>query len=257
GRPTDHLRHHLARRRAIARRLHDQGREAADRPPARTTQGGRDRGRLCRQLQRRFRGRAGHRQCDQGFDRLLALPGQRPRHRTRGRGAQRRQSRPHPHLHRHLAAAHGKEAAHDARPGARAGAAVGAVRTQPLRGHRVLARGRLSQRDGFPVPGARSRDRRRRDHHQRARHRRLRGPGALRQLHQDAARAHPELGQGDLVGALPQRPGHGGGQLPGRRQDRRSAPGRMHDQRPGRTGGQLLAGRDRHGRAHPQGLLRA
>jgi 2-isopropylmalate synthase len=57
----------------------------------------------------------------------------------------------------------------------------------------------------------------------------------------DAARACAQQRQGDLVGALPQRPGHGGGQLAGRREDRRRAPGRVHDQRPGRTRRQLLA----------------
>ena len=35
--------------------------------------------------------------------------------------------------------------------------------------------------------------------------------------------------------------GHGGGQFAGRRDDRRRAPGRMHDQRPGRARRQLLA----------------
>ena len=92
------------------------------------------------QLQRRLRGRAGHRQRDQGLDRLLAVARQRPRHLARGRGAQGRGARAHPHLHRHLAAAHGKEAAHDARAGAGAGEAVGALRAQPVRRHRVLAR---------------------------------------------------------------------------------------------------------------------
>ena len=123
---------------------------------------------------------------------------------------------PHPHLHRHFAAAHGKEAAHDAGPGAGAGQAVGALRPQPVRGRRVLARGRLPQRDRFPLQGAGNRDRRRRHHDQRARYRGLCGAGAVRRVHQDAARAHPQLRQGDLVGALPQRPGHGGGQFAGR-----------------------------------------
>ena len=58
----------------------------------------------------------------------------------------------HPHLHRHFAAAHGEEAAHDAGAGAGAGEAVGALRPQPVRRHRVLARGRLPQRDGLPLP---------------------------------------------------------------------------------------------------------
>ena len=65
------------------------------------------------------------------------------------------------------------------------------------------------------------------------------------------ARAHPELRQGGLVGALPQRPRHGGGQLAGRREDRRRAPGRMHDQRPGRARRQLLARGGRDGGEDP------
>jgi 2-isopropylmalate synthase len=46
-------------------------------------------------------------------------------------------ARPHPHLHCHLAAAHGEEAAHDARPGVGAGQAVGALCPQPVWRHRV------------------------------------------------------------------------------------------------------------------------
>jgi 2-isopropylmalate synthase len=61
-------------------------------------------------------------------------------------------------------AAHGEEAAHDARPGARAGQAGGALRAQPVRRHRVLARGRLPLRPRLPVPRARGGDRRGRDH---------------------------------------------------------------------------------------------
>ena len=46
---------------------------------------------------------------------------------------------------------------------------------------------------------------------------------------------------------LPQRPGPGRGQQPGRRRER-GRPDRVHDQRHRRTGRQLLAGRGRHGR---------
>jgi 2-isopropylmalate synthase len=101
------------------------------------------------QLQRRLRGGAGDRRRDQGVDRLFAVARQRPRHQPRRRGAEGRQPRAHPHLHRHLAAAHGEEAAHDARAGAGAGQAVGALRPQPVRRHRVLARRRLPQRVDF------------------------------------------------------------------------------------------------------------
>ena len=76
------------------------------------------------------------------------------------------------------------------RAGARAGEAGGALRAQPGGRRRVLARRRLPLRPGLPVPRARSRDRRRRDDDQHPRHRRLRGPGAVRQIHSHAARAH-------------------------------------------------------------------
>ena len=81
-------------------------------------------------------------------------------------------------------------------------------------------------------------------------------PELYGELHPHAARAHAELRQGDLVGALPQRPGHGGGQLAGRREDRRRAPGRVHDQRPGRARRQLLARGGGDGGAHAPRLLR-
>ena len=65
----------------------------------------------------------------------------------------------------------------------------------------------------------------------------------------DLRERDPELRQGGLVGALPQRPRHGGRQLARRREDRRRAPGRVHDQRPRRARGQLLARGDRDGGA--------
>ena len=70
-----------------------------------------------------------------------------------------------------------------------------------------------------------------------------------------AARARAQHRQGRDQRPLPQRPGPGRGQQPGRRRERRRA-NRMHDQRHRRTGRQLLAGRNRHGPAHPQRLLR-
>ena len=57
-------------------------------------------------------------------------------------------------------------------------------------------------------------------------------------------------------GALPQRPRHGGGQLAGRRQDRRCAPGRVHDQRPRRARRQHLARGSRDGGEDAARLLR-
>ena len=93
-------------------------------------------------------------------------------------------------------------------------------------------------------------------HDQHPRHGRLRRARAVRPVHPRPAREDPERRQGGLVGALPQRPRHGGGQLAGRRDDRRRAPGRVHDQRPGRARRQLLARRGRDGGAHAARLLR-
>ena len=162
----------------------------------------------------------------------------------------------HPHLHRDQRPAHGEEAAHDARAGVRAGAAVGALCAQAVRRRRVLARGRLPLRPRLPVPRARGGDRRGRDHDQHPRHRGLCGARAVRRLHPQPARAHSQLRQGGVVGALPQRPRHGGGQFAGRRDDRRRAPGRVHDQRPGRACRQLLARRGGDGGEDAARLLR-
>ncbi len=76
-------------------------------------------------------------------------------------------------------------------------------------------------------------------------------PSAHGQRHPHAAQPRAQHRQGGDQRPLPQRPGHGRGQQPGRRRSRRG-PGRMHDQRPGRAGRQLLAGRDRHGPADPR-----
>ena len=65
-RQADHLRHHLARRRTIARRVDDQGREAAHRAPARAPARRRHRGRFRGVEQRRLRGREGHRRPHPG-----------------------------------------------------------------------------------------------------------------------------------------------------------------------------------------------
>ena len=82
-------------------------------------------------------------------------------------------------------------------------------------------------------------------------------PGAVRRAREDAARASTEFGQGGVVGALPQRPRHGGRQFAGRRADRRRAPGRVHDQRPGRARRQHVARGGRDGGEHAQGFFRS
>ena len=79
-------------------------------------------------------------------------------------------------------------------------------------------------------------------------------PDAHAPRHPHASQPRAEHRQGRDQRPLPQRSGPGRGQQPGRRRGRR-APGGMHDQRHRRTGRQLLAGRNRHGPAHPARLL--
>ena len=78
-------------------------------------------------------------------------------------------------------------------------------------------RGRHAHRDRLPVPLRGGRHQGRRDHHQHPRHGRLRDAGGILPDVPHGERARAELRQGDLLGALPQRPRHGGGQLAGRR----------------------------------------
>jgi 2-isopropylmalate synthase len=83
-----------------------------------------------RVVQRRLRSGAFDRQRGQGLDRLLAGARQRSRHQSRCRGARGRAVETDPYVHRHIGAAHGKETAHDARSGVRAGRARGAFARQ-------------------------------------------------------------------------------------------------------------------------------
>ena len=66
----------------------------------------------------------------------------------------------------------------------------------------------------------------------------------------------PNADKAGVVGALPQRPRHGGGQFAGRREDRWRPADRVHDQRPGRARRQLRARRGGDGAEDAQGLLR-
>ena len=126
---------------------------------------------------------------------------------------------------------------------------------QRLPGRRVLARGRLALRARLPLPRARGGDQGGRDHHQHPGHRGLRGAAAVRRIHPQAAGEDPELRQGGVERALPQRPRHGGGQLARRGADRRRAPDRVHHQRPRRARRQHLARGGGDGGAHAQGFL--
>ncbi len=135
--------------------------------------------------------------------------------------------------------------------GRRAGGQGDRLGARIHRRRRVLRRGRRPLRDRLPGAHLRGRDRRRREDHQRARHRRLQRARAVRRHRAHADRARAQLRQGGVVGALPQRPRPGRGQL-ARRGARGRAPGRVHDQRPRRARRQRLARGDRHGGAHPR-----
>ena len=191
-RQADHLRHHLARRRAVARRLDDEGREAAHRAPARAAAGRRHRGRLRGVVERRLRGGEGDRRSAIKDSTVCSLARANdrdisPRRRGAARAASRRASTPSSppatlHMEKKL------------RMTPRAGASsrrrlVGALRAQPERRHRVLARGRLPLGPGLPLPRPRGGDRRGRDDDQHPRHRRLRGPRAVRRVPARPARA--------------------------------------------------------------------
>jgi 2-isopropylmalate synthase len=69
------------------------------------------------------------------------------------------------------------------------------------------------------------------------------------------ARKGPQLRQGHLVGALPQRLGHGRGQLAGWSEDWWRSPSGVHHQRVGRARRQLFTRGDCDGGAHPPRLF--
>ena len=160
--PDRHLRHHPARRRAVARRLDEPGRKAPHRRGARGDGRRRDRGRLPDLLARRLRGRARDRQAGQDLDRLRPGARRPRRHRAGGGGDRARPARAHPHLHLHQPAAHEVQAAAGAGPGLRARHRQRHLRAPLHRRRRVVVRGRLAQRPRLPVPLRRSGDRRRR-----------------------------------------------------------------------------------------------
>ena len=103
----------------------------------------------------------------------------------------------------------------------------------------------------FPLPLHRGRDQGRRDHDQCSRHRGLYRAGGIFRADQDAARAGAEFRQGALLGALPRRSRHGGGEFARRRECRHPAD-RMHRQRHRRAGRQCRARGSRDGDAGAQ-----
>ena len=168
------------------------------------------------------------------------------RHRSRRRSGEARAAAAHPYVHRHLARAPQAQAAEVGRAGAGDGALPGQPRAQLGRRRGMVGGGRHAHRDRLPVPLRGDRDQGGRHHHQPARYGGLCDAGGILPdvPHGDGAGAG--LGEGDLLGALPQRSRHGGGQLAGRRAGRRAAD-RMHHQRHRRAGRQRGAGRDGDG----------
>ena len=129
--------------------------------------------------------------------------------------------------------------------------ALGHAGAQLHRRRRMVERGRHPHRARFPLPLRRGRDQGRRHHHQHPRHRRLHGAGGVFRPDQDGARARAEFRPGALLGALPRRSRHGGGELARRRARRRPAD-RVHHQRHRRARRQRLARRGRDGDAGAQ-----
>ena len=249
--PRRHLRHHVARRRAMPRRHHDHE-EKLEVAELLDADGRRHhRGRLSDRLGRRLRGRARDRQAHQECGRCRACARGVQGHRPRAEAIKPAPRRPHPYLRLDLAGAHEVQAAEGAARGARDGDRAGHPGAQLHRRRRVVVGGRHPHRARLPLPLRRGRDQGRRDDDQPARHRRLHDAGGVLQPVQDRARAGAELRQGGLLGALPRRSRHGGGQF-ARRHSRRRAPDRVHHQRHRRARRQRGARRDRDGDAGAQ-----
>ena len=198
-----------------------------------------------------FRRRQRDRQARQERRDLRALARRAEGHRPLRRGDQAGQAQAHPHLPLHLAGAHEIQAAEGAARGLRDGDRAGHPRARPYRRRGMVGRGRHPHRARFPLPLRGSRDQCRRHHHQYPRHRRLHRAGGIFRAVQDGARARAQFRQGALLGALPQRSRHGGGQFARRREGGR-APDRMHHQRHRRARRQCRAGRSRDGDPHAQ-----
>ena len=193
-------------------------REAAHRAPARAPARRRDRGGLPGVVQRRLRGGAGDRRPR---SRTAPSAGWRAPTTTTSRARPRRSSRrASGRIHTFIATSPihmEKKLRMTPDAGARAGGEGGPLGAQPTpttsssRPRTPAARSPTSCAGVLEAVIAAGRD-----HGQHPRHRRLRDARAVRRADPHAARARPELRQGGLVGALPQRPGHGGGQLAGR-----------------------------------------
>ena len=147
-----HLRHHPARRRAVARRDAQCRREAGDRAPTGPPGRGHHRGRLPDRLARRLRRRAAHRRagatgrssaawrapCEGDVDRCWEA-------------IKRRAAPAHPRLHVHQRHPPGAPVPQVAAGGAGGDARDGGAGARLLRRHRVLAHGRHAHRARLPL----------------------------------------------------------------------------------------------------------
>ena len=230
----------------MPRRHHDARGEARGRRTARPDGRRHHRGRIPGRLRGRFRRRARDRQAHQERGGLRTFSRGLQGHRPLRRGDQAGRAPPHPHLPLDLAGPHEVEAAEEAAGSLRDGDRAGHARAQVHRRRRVVERGRHAHRARLPLPLRRSRDQCRRHHDQHSRHRRLHGAGGIFRADQDGARAGAELRQGAVLGALPRRSRHGGGEF-ARRRARRHPADRMHHQRHRRARRQRLARRGRDG----------
>ena len=220
--PRHHLRHHPARRRAVARRHHDPRGEARGRRAARRHGRRHHRGRLPDRLRRRLRGGAARSPSASKNAVICGLA--RANSKDIDRCAEAVQAAPSaPRIHTfisHLAAAHASTSSSmDA--GRRCSSwsiAHGHPRAQPYRRRRMVGRGRArapsidflcrcvetaikAGATTINIPDTVG----------------YTTPEEYRRPDPDAARARAERRQGDLLHALPQRPRHGGRQFAGRR----------------------------------------
>ena len=156
---SDRLRHHLARRRAVAGRLDDRAREAADRRAARADGRRRHRGRLRDRLAGRLPGGPRGRQADQGQHRLLA---RRAPAATTSTAPPRRCSRPaQKRIHTFIATSplHMRVKLQKTPEEVHQAVIDSVTHARRLRRRRVVVRGRLALGARLPLPLHRERDR--------------------------------------------------------------------------------------------------
>ncbi len=247
--PGTDLRHHAARRRAVAGHLAEQPGEGGDRVAARSSRRGRDRGRLPDHQPRRLRGRAGDRPRGGGARDLR--PGSHERADIDAAwNAVKDSERPRIHTFIATSDIHIERKLQTTREDVK-GQARAAV---------AHARGYTDDVEFSPEDGSRSDVEFMAEVIQIALDEgatTINVPDTVGYTMPDEYRAMfeqlyalvPGLRDVDGVGALPQRPGAGGGQLV-RGPRRRLPPGGVRGERHRRAGRQRLAGGDRDAAAH-------